>query len=113
MADGIRLELVADWAGGPFFVTSAGERSGDHYVDEIASVVPLSSDLLDDVKAWDDHYQGLLDQQDPAGSGFASAEDRDRFLTWGRELARRVRAECPAEVTVTYAGDGSLDELIR
>ncbi|ASO22651.1 hypothetical protein FHR81_005284 [Actinoalloteichus hoggarensis] len=44
---------------------------------------------------------------------FATEKDRNRFLAWGLELARRVRAECPPEVTVTYSGDGSLDELIR
>ncbi|APU17479.1 MULTISPECIES: hypothetical protein [Actinoalloteichus] len=108
----VKLALGLDWQAGPFWLWRDEPLPEEFDSAEVTEVLELSESLIAEIIEWDSVYQAkwtLMMEDRPI---FATEEDRLRFLAWGRVLARRVRAECPPEVTVTYSGDGSLDELI-
>jgi hypothetical protein len=104
------IDLGADWTGGPFWVGFNGKRGYEtYYTDEITKHLSLSDDLLQAITAWDRQYQRLLNQDDPASSDFPSPQAEVEFNAAGLALARRLRAELPAEILVEYGamnGDG-------
>ncbi|QIM16923.1 hypothetical protein G7067_11770 [Leucobacter insecticola] len=58
--------------------------------------IGLSAELVQDLLAWGDSADAIFNADDPANSPYP-----DNFLEDGYELARRVRAELPAEWVVT------------
>ena len=107
MTDGtnqiLTLTLMTDWNTGPFWVAVNDGVADPYDVEDIVEVVPLSAELLDAIAAWDQRFQATLNEEYPPDSGFPTPEEDLAFINQGRELARRLKAEAPAEVVVRYA----------
>jgi hypothetical protein len=103
-----RIRLMSDWGLGPFYFDS-----GDGHVEGIdssnlAAKFGLPDDVMAAIRAWDKIYQELLDWDDPRGSGWANAADKERYLERGRAAARLLRQHVPADVRIEYCGSGSV-----
>jgi hypothetical protein len=66
--------------------------------------LPLSKDLVLELKRWSDFYEQKLDWDDPAADHWTQAEELD-FEAKGRVLASRVAKELGAAYCVRYWQD--------
>ncbi len=92
-----RLKLMADWESHPLWGTA---------VEEIGEIdpasLPISAGLVADLARWAATFDATLDRDDPARSGFASAEARAAFHAEGERLAARLRAELGVGWTIEH-----------
>ena len=102
------IRLLSDWGLPPFYVDN-----GDGWFQGVDAVTlaeryGLPDHVIDAIHAWDGIYQDLLDWDDPRGSGWASAQDEQRYLERGRAAARLLRQHVPDDVRIEYCGSGSV-----
>ena len=64
--------------------------------------LPLTPKLRAALRAWADAYDRTLNEDDPAASGFANAEEATAFETEGRRLWQALREALGAKFTVSY-----------
>lgn len=67
--------------------------------------LPLSSDLKARLNDWSEKYDSILNDDDPASSGFETREDEQNFIREGKELAECLQAELGDSYQVTYHSD--------
>lgn len=94
-----RLRLMADYDCHPLWGTAADEI-GD--VDPAS--LPISAGLVADLASWAARFDATLSRDDPARSGFASAEAATAFRAEGERLAARLRDELGAGWEIVHAG---------
>jgi hypothetical protein len=101
------IDLFVELTMGPFWAYFPNNRIPANYLaEDISEVITLSDDLLEAITAWDSRYQSTYVDHDPASSGIKNPEERAAFNAVGEELARRLRAELPAAITVQYSEIG-------
>ena len=98
----IVIKLMPEYGAGSLWVALDGGIFDVYDIGEITDIVPMSEGLLDALAAWDQRYQDTLNQEYPPDSAFPTPEDETAFVAEGRELARRLKDEVPAGVTVLY-----------
>lgn len=99
----LTIKLQVEWGTGPLWVSRGADDFPDSYdTEEIGDIVPLSDGLRREIAAWGDRFQVTLNQDYPPDSGFAAPAEEATFIAEGRELARRMKAELPADVVVEY-----------
>jgi hypothetical protein len=103
-----RIRLMSDWGLGPFYFDNGDGRVEGTDAKNLANKFGLPDDVMAAIRAWDRIYQDLLDWDDPRGSGWASAEDKERYLERGRAAARLLRQHVPDDVRIEYCGSGSV-----
>lgn len=64
--------------------------------------LPLSDQLVRELLLWAARWDAILDMDYPPDSGFASAEEEDRFNADGRALATRLARELGGAYEVTF-----------
>lgn len=73
---------------------------------ELDNVAPeslsISHELANSLNRWADEFDAILNEEDPASSGFATADAERSFNDQGRRLAERVAREVGPEYKVTY-----------
>jgi hypothetical protein len=89
------IRLSADYECFPLWEASPGEV-GNINPDEL----PISGDLKRRLLEWADEFDAILDRDDPAKSGFASAEAERRFEDTGRRLGEELKRELGADFSV-------------
>lgn len=67
--------------------------------------LPLSSDLKARFNDWSERYDSILNDDDPASSGFETREDELNFIREGEELAECLQAELEDSYQITYHSD--------
>ena len=85
-----RIELMADYGCYPLWW-----KNGDGNIDP--ATLPLSPETLKRLEEWTDIYDRLLNQDDPAASGFPDDRSRDAFDKRGIALWHQLLAELPPE----------------
>ncbi len=104
------VTLMCEWREAPLWVSRDGGIADPYEVDEISEMILLDDSLLRDVADWDARFQATYQPTDPARSGFATNEEKQKFLADGRVLAQRLRDSVDrSAVSVEYAGDGSIE----
>ncbi|MCL7456258.1 hypothetical protein ACIBVK_28625 [Micromonospora echinofusca] len=97
---------MADYECYPTWLTgSAGVGNVD------PAELPISNGLAAALLQWAQIYDGTLDRDDPASSGFPDADQEADFYVAGHELARRLAAELSGRYTVEYF-DGRTGRLV-
>jgi hypothetical protein len=93
------LTLRADYFYYPIWLVE-----GDGLLDNKDPATPPTSETLaTDLLAWADAFDAVLDQDDPANSGFKTELQREKFVSQESELAQRLTIEPgPIDFTVTY-----------
>ncbi|MEV5572339.1 hypothetical protein AB0L06_20025 [Spirillospora sp. NPDC052269] len=75
----------------------------DGELDNVApDTFPISPGLAESLDHWADEFDGILNEDDPASSDFATPDDERRFNDQGRNLAQRLAREMGPEYKVTY-----------
>ncbi|MCX4391263.1 hypothetical protein OG777_30630 [Micromonospora peucetia] len=64
--------------------------------------MPISDELAAALLQWAQTYDGTLDRDDPASSGFPERDQEADFYAAGHELARRLAAELSGRYPVEY-----------
>lgn len=94
-----RIELMADYGCYPLWW-----KNGDGNIDP--TTLPLSPETVKGLEEWADIYNRLLNQDDPAASGFPDERSRDAFDKQGIELWHQLLAELPPDYEVGYFSEG-------
>jgi hypothetical protein len=102
----MKITLQVDWGVGPFWVAIGDSIQDDYLPDEVNDIVPLSKELIQAVAAWDEKFQTTFNDKVPQDSGILDPAEEKRFDEEGLDLARRIKREVPADVTVEYASVG-------
>ncbi|MDI2111774.1 hypothetical protein [Commensalibacter nepenthis] len=64
--------------------------------------LPISDALKKELMDWSDEYDGILNMDDPASSGFKSSEDKAAFIQEGYRLYERLQVELGSDYEVEY-----------
>ncbi|MBQ1075425.1 hypothetical protein KBX06_19970 [Micromonospora sp. C31] len=97
---------MADYECYPTWLTgSAGVDNVD------PAELSISDGLASALLQWAQTYDGTLDRDDPASSGFPDAGQEADFYAAGHELARRLAAELSGRCPVEYF-DGRTGRLV-
>ncbi len=89
------IRLSADYYSFPLWEASPGEV-GNINPDEL----PISDNLKRRLLEWSDEFDAILNRDDPARSGFPSAEAELRFREAGRRLGEELKCELGADFSV-------------
>jgi len=95
-----KIELMADYGCYPLWGKDP-ENIGD--IDP--NTLPLSQETINRLEKWADAYDAKLNWDDPASSGFPSAEAKDVFEKEGIGLWHQLRKELAPEYEVVYFSD--------
>ena len=90
----IRLQASAD-------VSPLGHHNPDGYRMIELQSEPITTDLMSELKAWNDDFHSVLDGW-PARGGFRSEADAEAFVGRGGELAARLQTELGSTRHVEY-----------
>lgn len=99
MSDGKTIiRVLTDYYCHPLWVTYP-----DGELDNIApESLPISRELADSLDRWADEFDAILNEDDPASSGFATPDDERSFNDEGRRLAEQFAREMGPEYKVTF-----------
>ncbi len=64
--------------------------------------LPISKDLAVCVISWGEYFDGFLDMDDPASSERMTVEEEEKFISDGRELAKRLSIELEGRYKVVF-----------
>lgn len=95
----IKLRLMADYECYPLWVSEPGK-----VLNVNPEKVPISVGLVCDLREWSSLYDATLNREDPARSGFDSAEEEREFKRSGEILARRLQDELGMSYEIEYFG---------
>ena len=104
------LRLWSDFGLDPFYVDDGDGFFALTAAEEVAERFALPDEVMREVTAWDELYQGIFDGSAPGDSDWASTQDRGHYLERGREVARLLRRHLPADVEIEYLADHSTRE---
>ena len=82
------IKLMTDYQCYPLWEASPGQVGN---IDP--STLPISSDLIAQLKEWARIYDSTLNLDDPARSGFKNDEEKSEFEKFGIEIAERLKNE--------------------
>lgn len=92
------IRIMADYHCYPLWLTYP-----DGELDNIApESLQISRELANSLDRWADKFDAILNDDDPASSGFATPDDEHSFNDQGRRLAERIAREVGPEYDVTY-----------
>jgi hypothetical protein len=94
----MRLKLMPDYQCAPLWWDNEPGLVGDVIPEDL----DLPPELCDALWAWADRFDATLNQDDPAASGFESAEEHAAFVADGEHLAECVRVALGPDHTVRY-----------
>lgn len=93
----INLRLANEYLAGPIFCPDLDEMGHIDIED-----LPISQNLNDKIRLWDDEYQSTFNDLYPPDSGFSSAQEKVRHVNEGRRLAQEMQAELGDGYKVEY-----------
>jgi hypothetical protein len=94
------IKLMADYYSFPLWENSPGKVGN---IDPQS--LPLSEELKERLDNWSEKYDSILNNEDPAASGFATKENEFNFIREGSELANSLQKELGDSYQVTYYSD--------
>jgi len=94
------IKLMADYYCFPLWNNSPGEVGN---IDPES--LPLSPELKSKLNEWTEKYDLILNDDDPASSGFESKEDEQAFIREGRDLAKYLQIELGDSYQIIYYSD--------
>jgi hypothetical protein len=92
------IKLMPDYYCYPLWWAVGSGQAGD--IDP--STLPLKPETIQKLMAWSDTYDDILNEEDPAASGFTSQAEEDRFEEEGIRLWFQLREELASEYDVGY-----------
>lgn len=95
-----KIKLMADYYCFPLWNDSPGEVGN---IDPES--LPLSTELKARLNDWSKKYDLILNDDDPASSGFETKEDEQNFIREGGELAKYLQIELGDSYKITYYSD--------
>ncbi|APU15970.1 MULTISPECIES: hypothetical protein [Actinoalloteichus] len=105
----VDVSIVVGWEEDFLFYDSGVEDEAYcHPLDEARDFLGISGDLLRELETWDATFQSILDRTDLDASGFSTPEAEHAWFERGKELAARMKRECPSVASVDYQADGSI-----
>lgn len=93
----MKLRLMPDYDSHPLW-----EILPDGVRNLAPEELPISGDLQRALVAWAGRYDATLNREDPAASGFKTAQDERDFEEAGLRLWERLRLELSGQAEVTY-----------
>jgi len=93
-----KIELMADYGCYPLWWAVGSGKAGD--IDP--ETLPLKPETIKWLQKWAAIFDNLLNHEDPAASGFASAQDRNAFSRQGISLWHQLRKELSPDYEVGY-----------
>lgn len=94
------IKLMADYYCFPLWNNSPGEVGN---IDPES--LPLSYELMSRLNEWSEKYDLILNDDDPASSGFETKEDEQNFIREGSELAKYLQIELGEGYHIIYYSD--------
>lgn len=94
------IKLMADYYSFPLWNNSPGEVGN---IDP--ENLPLSEELKKRLNNWSDKYDSILNDEDPASSGFETKQDEVIFIQEGSELAKCLQKELGDTYQIVYYSD--------
>jgi hypothetical protein len=64
--------------------------------------LPISSDLKERIRRWEDAYNNTLNQDDPSASGFRNSNEENSFDREGRLIWEELKKELGESYDVRY-----------
>jgi hypothetical protein len=89
----VNLRLRPEFACWPLWDADSGENVSHYHVD-------ISMDLAERIENWDDRFQVIHKEDDPASSDFASPEEEQAYIEEGRAIARELAEAWPGKVDI-------------
>jgi hypothetical protein len=89
----VNLRLRPEFGCCPLWDADTGDNVSHYHID-----IPL--DLTERIENWDDKFQVIYKEDDPASSGFASPEEEQAYNEEGREIARELAAVWPGKLDI-------------
>lgn len=93
-----KIKLMCDYYCYPLWWTVGSGKAGD--IDP--ETLPLKPQTIQRLQAWADKFNSILNEEDPASSGFAREADRQAFDREGISLWHQVISELEPEYEVHY-----------
>lgn len=94
----VNLRLRPEFSCWPLWDADTGENVSHYHVD-------ISFDLAERIEIWDDRFQAVYRDEDPASSAFPSPEEEQSYVEEGRAIAR--------ELTEVWPGNVEIDDRFR
>jgi len=94
------IKLMADYYSFPLWENSPREVGN---IDPES--LPLSEELKERLENWSEKYDSILNDENPASSGFETEEDELNFIREGSELAKSLQLELGETYQITYYSD--------
>jgi hypothetical protein len=91
------VRLLTDYECHPLW-----EEFSDGIANIAPSSLPISKDLTTNLDAWSDVFDGTLNQEDPASSGFSSDEALIEFNLEGERLSQCLKRELGESYSISY-----------
>ena len=89
----VNLRLRPEFACWPLWDADTGDNVSHYHID-------ISPDLAERIENWDDRFQLIYKDDDPASSGFASPEAEQAYIEEGRAIARELAEAWPGNVDI-------------
>lgn len=103
------IKLMPDYGCYPLWWAAGSGKAGD--IDP--TTLPLRAETIQQLEEWANIYDRLLNESDPASSGFKSDANRDAFETEGIRLWQQLRDELSANYKVYYFSQRLQENLIH
>lgn len=94
----VNLRLRPEFSCWPLWDSDTGENVSHYHVD-------ISFDLAERIEVWDDRFQAIYRDEDPASSNFPTPEEEQSYVEEGRAIAR--------ELAKVWQGSLDIDERFR
>ncbi|OUI77766.1 hypothetical protein HK18_02875 [Commensalibacter intestini] len=95
-----KIKLMAD-----YFCYPLWDKSDNDYINLDPNTLPISNTLKKELMDWSDVYDGILNMDDPASSGFKSSEDKIAFIKQSYSLYERLQTELGSDYEIEYFSD--------
>ncbi|HAZ44112.1 MAG TPA: hypothetical protein DDW76_03435 [Cyanobacteria bacterium UBA11369] len=96
----IKIKLMTDYFSHPLWGLDP-----DNIGDIDPKTLPLSQETIQRLEQWAASYNAILNQDDPASSGFESPQKEEAFEQEGIRLWLQIRQELPSNYEVWYFSD--------
>jgi len=92
-----KIKLMADYYCHPLWGVDIDDM-GDISPEDL----PISSELRGNLNEWAKRFDAILNEDDPASSGFKSDEEEKKFIDDGYKLAEFLRNELGTDYEIVY-----------
>ncbi len=93
-----KIKLIPDYGCHPLWRSAGSDKAGDIN----PQTLPLKPETIARLEKWAAVFDGLLNEDDPASSGFPSDKERSAFDGEGIQLWLELRKELSPEYEVLY-----------